>query len=452
VLNAVNATRTVASILAGVIASVLVGCGGHSERTLPVRTALDEGRPRAAIAALNKELEVDHDGDMPKKIEGDNALLVLDRASIQQSLAQWQLAENDFQAADKAIDMLDLAHNAGDSIGTYMFSDSSGKYVAPPYEKLLINTLNMIDYLENGDLSGAKIEARRLAVMQKYYSDQLNARDNPILGLGGFLAGLAFEKSGDVDEALRWYDEALAFTGYDVLAPTIARLLPQGSYSSPRLKQAAARGQGAPPLGDDEGEVIFVIGYGRVPHKIPKRIPIGLALTLVSGSISPNNYATANKLAAQGLVTWVNYPTLAPGQGAYAIPQCVLDGQYVPLEEAADVSQQVRAEWKSIEGKVILSAITRLITRLAVGGGIQAATKGSLFGTLLSLGTQATMTALDTPDTRSWETLPARIAIARVRVKAGTHSIHLDARGVTRDQPLTVAKGGWAMVSLMALR
>jgi len=450
--HAGGTTRALAATFAANCLTLLVGCGGHSERTLPVRTALDEGSPRGAIAALNKELEVDHDGDMPKKIEGDNALLVLDRASIQQSLAQWQLAENDFQAADKAIDMLDLAHNAGDSIGTYMFSDSSGKYVAPPYEKLLINTLNMIDYLEVGDLSGAKIEARRLAVIQKYYADALNQRDNPILGLGGFLAGLAFEKAGDVDEALRWYDEALAFTGYDVLAPTIARLLPQGTYSSPRLKQAAARGQGTAPLGPDEGEVVFVIGYGRVPHKIPKRIPIGLALTLVSGSISPGNYAMANKLAAQGLVTWVNYPTLAPGQGAYAIPQCMLDGQYVPLEEAVNVSEQVRAEWKNIEGKVILSAITRLITRLAVGGGIQAATKGSLIGELLSLGTQATLTALDTPDTRSWETLPARIAIARVRVKAGSNSVRLDARGVLREQNLDVTKGGWSLVSLMALR
>ena len=44
-----------------------------------------------------------------------------------------------------------------------------------------------------------------------------------------------------------------------------------------------------PPLADDEGEVIFVIGYGRVPHKIPKRIPIGLALTLFAGDISPTN-------------------------------------------------------------------------------------------------------------------------------------------------------------------
>jgi len=124
----------------------------------------------------------------------------------------------------------------------------------------------------------------------------------------------------------------------------------------------------------------------------------------------------------------------------------------VPLEEAVNVSEQVRAEWKNIEGKVILSAITRLITRLAVGGGIQAATKGSLIGELLSLGTQATLTALDTPDTRSWETLPARIAIARVRVKAGSNSVRLDARGVLREQNLDVTKGGWSLVSLMALR
>ena len=56
------------------------------------------------------------------------------------------------RAADKAIDMLDLAHNAGDSIGEYVFSGSSGRYEAPPYEKLMINTLNMLNYLETRDL------------------------------------------------------------------------------------------------------------------------------------------------------------------------------------------------------------------------------------------------------------------------------------------------------------
>ena len=71
---------------------------------------------------------------------------------------------------------------------------------------------------------------------------------------------------------------------------------------------------------------------------------------------------------------------------------------------------------------------------------------------LVSLGAQATLTAFDTPDTRSWETLPARVAIARVRLPAGKHTVHLEARGVRRDVTVDVEKGGWQVVSLMALR
>ena len=97
---------------------------------------------------------------------------------------------------------------------------------------------------------------------------------------------------------------------------------------------------------------------------------------------------------------------------------------------------------------------TRVIARTAVGAGIQAATPKDykVLGFLFSLGAQATLSALDTPDTRSWETLPARVAVARVRVRAGRHVVALDARGVSRKQEVDVPKGGWALVSLMALR
>lgn len=62
------------------------------------------------------------------------------------------------------------------------------------------------------------------------------------------------------------------------------------------------------------------------------------------------------------------------------------------------------------------------------------------------------MTALDTPDTRSWETLPARVAVARVRLPVGRHRITIRARGYERKQDLVVDKDGWSVVSLMALR
>ena len=440
-----------AAALALVVTPWVVGCGGHQARTLKMRTALDAGNAKAAIEAVNEELDVKSGKDLPKDIKGDNAILVLDRASIQQGLIDFPLSKQDFEAADKSIDMLDLARNAGDSIGEYVFSGSSGRYQAPPYEKLMINTLNMLNYLETRDLNGARIEARRLSVMQKYYRDTLDKKDNPVLGLGSLLAGFTYEKSGEVDEALRYYDEALAFTGFQTIGESVRRLATLGSYRSPRIA-AVLKGE-EKPADDDTGEVLFVVGYGRVAHKFSNRIPIGLALTYFSGAISPNDRVAANKIAAQGLVTWVNFPSLAPSRGKWDIPSCRLDNEYVQLEEAVDVDTQVREEWKKIEGKIIVSAITRLIARFAVGQGIQAAAgKDSVIGLVASLGAQATLTALDTPDTRSWETLPARIAVARVRLPAGRHRVVVDARGWARTQEIVVEKGGWQVVSLMALR
>lgn len=434
-------------------APFLVGCS-HTEKTLPMRTALDAGNPKAAIAALNEEMDVKKDSDLPSDIKGDKALFVLDRGSIQQGVMHWDDSKRDFEAADKAIDMLDLAHNAGDSIGEYVFSSDAGKYQAPPYEKLMINTLDMLNYLEQHDVNGAKVEARRLATYQRYYKDSLKQENNPVLGLGAMLAGFAFEKGGDTDEALHYYDDALQFSGFESSGEAVARLASVSSYKSKRLD--ALRDKFPNAKMDDnanEGEVLFVVGYGRVPHKIPERIPIGLALTLFADDIHPNNVAAANKLAAQGLVTWINFPSLGKSQGSYSTPGVKLDGNYVTLEEAVNVEQQVRAEWKKIEGKIIISAITRLVTRLAIGQGIQAAAgKNSVVGVLGSLAAQGTLTALDTPDTRSWETLPARVAIARVRLPAGRHRVNLDVRGWHRTQEFDVQKGGWQVISLMALR
>jgi tetratricopeptide (TPR) repeat protein len=423
---------------------------------LPMRSALDAGQPREAIRLLDEEMGLQSDADLPADITNDKALFVLDRGSVQQSLSQFDRSKRDFEAADKSIDMLDLAHDAKDTIGEYVFSGSSGRYRAPPHEKLLINTLDMINYLELRDLNGARVEARRLAVMQRYVNEELNERHSAVLGLGGLLAGLTFEKSDEIDEALRWYDEALRFSAFQSLSDPVRLLLPRGQYRSPRLKELQTSSSSAAPSALEEageGEVVFVVGYGRVPHKVAHRIPIGLALTWYADALAPADVDAANRLAAQGLVTWINFPALEPESVGLTMPTALLDGRNVPLEEAVNVTREVHSEWKRIEGKIIVSAITRMIARYAAGSAVEAAAgKEKLLGALLSLGTQATFTALDTPDTRSWETLPARVAIARVRVPAGKHSVRLDARGITRTTDIDIDKGGWALVSLMGLR
>ncbi len=465
-----------------------LGCASHSDKTQPFRSALDAGQPRQALALINERLDVDSAKELPEETSGDNALLLLDRGMVLQSLDDHKLSSRDLEVSDKQIEVLDLSRNAAHEIGKYLFSDDVGPYKAPPYEKLMINTMNMVNYLARGDLNGARIEARRLAVMQKFL-ERDEGKGRGLIGLGSYLAGFTFEKSGKPDEAMRYYDEALAYGDYPSLTEPIRRLARETGYRSPRILRvlgqagaavptpaptpapapaaapapapatapapaASAAPASAPPLPppDDSAEVLVVVSYGRVPAKIAQRIPIGLALTYASLYMSPAQSETANRLALQGLVTWVNYPELGKPRGAYDSPAVSLDGRLAPLEGALAVDLEAKRAWDDAKGAVIASAITRMVARIVAGEAVRQAASDDIVGILLSLGTQATLTAVDTPDTRSWETLPARVAIGRMRVRPGAHRVTISSRGSQRERTVTLAPNGWALAGLTVLR
>lgn len=444
-----------ARLVLALLALCLLSCASHSDKTKPIRTALDAAQPRQALAILNEKLEVDSEKQVPDDAGGDNALYLLDRSMVLQALGQYAFASRDLQLCDKQIEVLDLSRGAGHELGKYLFSDDSGPYKAPAYEKLLINTMGMLNFLARGDLNGARIEARRLTVMQKYLS-QSEGPGGGMTGPGSYLAGFAFEKSGEVDEALRFYDEALATGSYASLAAPVRRLATQSGYRTPRIRAllegAPASPEGQPAAPSDDGEILVVVNFGRVPPKVAKRVPIGLALTYASGALSPTDHARANSLAAQGLVTWVNFPELGRGRGQYDAPGFALDGKWMPIEGVLAVDREAKRAWEDAKGTVVASAITRMVARVVAGEAVRRSTDDNVIGLLLSLGTQATLTAMDTPDTRSWETLPARIAIGRVSVKPGRHTIDLVARGERVRKTVDVSPNGFAVANLTVLR
>jgi uncharacterized protein len=440
--------RSLLSVVALVAGVISTGCASHSDTTRPIRSALDAGNPRGALGLINEKLDVKSEKELPEKTAGDNALLLLDRAMVLQALSQYSLSSRDLEVSDKQIEVLDLSRNAAHEIGKYLFSDDVGPYKAPPYEKLMINTTNMVNYLARGDLQGARVEARRLAVMQKYLVESEGGAEG-LVGLGSYLAGFTFEKSGRPDEALRYYDEALSYGDYPSLAGPIRRLAESSPYRSPRLTKAM---EGAPEEGAaDDAEVLVVVGSGRVPAKIARRIPIGLALTYASGALSPADQAQADRLALQGLVSWVNFPELGRPTGQYVTPSLLVDQRREELEGALDVTAEARRAWDKARGAVVAGAITRLIARIAAGEALRRSTKNEGVGLLLSLGAQATLTAVDTPDTRSWETLPAHYSIARVRLRPGKHELRIQAGRATGVRPVTLEPKGWAAVSVTSL-
>lgn len=450
-------------LLVGVALALLhllqAGCASHSDHTRAIRSALDANQPAAALAIVNDELDVESGDELPEDVEQDTVLFVLDRSTIQQQLGNLSASSRDLEFSDKQIELLDFSQSALDDIGQYIFSDDTGPYRAPAYEKVMINTLNMVNYLARGDLSNARVEARRFSIMNEFVTGG-SEQGRSMAAPGAYLAGFVFERSGNIDEALRYYDEALELSTHPSLAQPITRLLARSGYTTPRL-QAAAQ---APQPGNTEdatetssGEILVVVSYGRVPSKIAKRVPIGLALTMASGSISPYDQSRANRIAAQGAVTWVNYPELGPSTGAWSTAAASIDQTALRLDPAFQVEEETRRAWDSVKGAVIASAITRLVARLATGAVAREATRSKkagldLLSLLLSFGTQAAMAAADTPDTRSWATLPARMTFARVRVAPGEHTVRITASGVTQERRVTLRPGGWAVVNMTVLK
>ena len=207
-----------------------------------------------------------------------------------------------------------------------------------------------------------------------------------------------------------------------------------------------------------KGELLVVVGWGRVPHRMAEHVPIGRALTRASPFLAAGDRESASRLAAQGLVTWVSFPTLAPETPLDEVPTVLVDGRPTPLDATLDVAAEVRAEWSRIEGDVMAAAVTRTVARILVGKAIEGVASTSdkkevkAVGFLLSLFAQAAMSAADVPDTRSWETLPARLGIARVRLAPGDHRVLLRARGSERAGLVQTTPGSWRATSLFALR
>ncbi len=430
------------------------GCAGHADRTKSARSALDARDPAKALALYNKELDVKSGAELPKELKGDTPLLLLDRSTISQQLGNYEDSSRDLETADKEVEMLDFSRSTAHEIGRYLFSDDVGPYKARPYEKLLVNTLNMVNYLARGQLQGALVEARRLAVMQKYLKQVEDDPSAALLGPGSYLAGFIFEMAGEYDSALRYYDEALQASAYPSLAAPIARLLPRAGYRTPRLTELAESAQ----LLEDatpSGELLVVVNYGRVPALHAERVPIGLALTYASLYMDPTRVQAARRLAGQGLVTWVNYPELDQAPRSYRAPEVSVDGKKLGVDSETQVDALVHAAYEKAKGPIMASAVTRMVARGAVGAGagvgIGKASNSSALGMLFALGAQAALTAADTPDTRSWATLPARIAIVRVRLPAGQHSVRVAAQGAQRELSVQIPENGWQVVNLTAL-
>lgn len=438
------------------------GCAGYAGSVEGVRSALLAGDKNRALGEVNKALDVKAADEMPEKLSGDNALLVLERGTVKQGLEKYKSAAADFRASDKHLELLDLKNDTMGNIGKYLFSDDVTVYKAPAYEKLLLNTLNILNYLGAGDLEGARVEARRLKVMQDYLADA-EPDGASLSSLGSYLAGLVFEMSGKPEQALNYYSEALTAGSYPSLTDPILRLASCTSFRTDAIEKVLTGGEKPAQCekhAPGKGTILVISGTGLAPYKVAKRIPIGAAIVIAGAYLGALETERAQRFAARGLLTFINFPVLEKTPEYFSRTEVTIDGRQESTEQGMHVTEEVIRSWDGIKGRLMVAAITRMITRLAAGVATEQAVKsagGGGIGSLLAgLAVQGALTAADTPDTRSWVTLPSRIFITRAEVPVGTHQISIAFEGNRGQSVITktvdVAEGGIVVIPVTSMR
>ena len=485
-----------------------LACATYSDKTEAARDALTRGDYPGSVKQFNKILKVRDAEDLPSEWKKNHALVVLERAMVLQAMQQYEASAKSFAAADKELELLDIARDGAGKLGKYIYSDSATKYKTSPTEKLTLNGMNLINYLARGDLSGAKVEAKRFTVMRTYLRDYDPSSEHG--AFGSYLAGFVHERMGNANEALRYYDEALQERDFGSLREPIERLAVAGSYRGERIvdylphsagaqpssspstpaepeveAEPEAEAADAPPVQTPDDappsallgslppgvspwasmaagnppEILVVAKTGRVPYKVPQRIPIGAAIGLAGAYVTGDT-----TLLEYGMFKVVVYPEMVRANNLFVDAELRIDGKVVVMDEASDLGGEIVAEYEEIKPKIIGAALTRMIVRAAAAEGARAGGKAAandsgaagLVGFLAAAAIEGTMVALDKPDTRSWSTLPEKIHIGRATVPPGAHTVEVTVFGPGGKErhttELEVREGGFAVVDVTTLR
>lgn len=429
---------------------MLVGCASYSEKLLKAREATAAGRYQEAIVEMNDVLDVSSQDENPAKWKGDQPLAALERGSLLQAIGQYQASAHSLSGGEEEIQLLDLSPDAAGKLGKYIYSDSAGHYASPPAEQLSLNAVNMLNYLALGDLAGAGVEARRYTVLRDYL--ETIAPDRTQSPFGSYLCGLVFEKQGESDRALRYYDEVLTARALPSLDATIVRLARIAAYRSPRINAILERSANSAEAKSSKsaGEIITVFSLGRVPYKVPKRIPIGAAIGIAGTYITGDT-----SILSRSIFKVVVYPELHASGSLASGARVQVDGRTAQLDLLADIGKELRKEYADIKPRIIGAALSRMIARAVVAEGArQAGQQGGgvagIVGLLAGLAAEGTMVGLDTPDTRSWNFLAQRIFVTRAPVAAGKHDVDYaiegDSLNLQSRVQVDVPAGGYAIV------
>jgi uncharacterized protein len=450
-------------LLATLAIVLLAGCGPSVNRYLLIDASLRAHDAKGADAIV-QQAEKEYGG-------GSRVLYGMDRGMTLQLVGDYQQSNAVLELAEEELDRL-YTRKIRTQAFAFITNDTALPYEGDPYEQVLINVLKALNYAVLGQWQDALVEARRIDHRLNVLSDRTQEkhvyRDD---GFARYLSGILYESTGDVNNAFIAYRKAYetfdatrawSHTSVpsqlkeDVLRTSEAmhftqelaeyrRLFPDTKWETNQSLQQLAQ--------------VVVISYnGRAPRKEDQflDLPISLnalQLVLLNRGIVQQNRGSNRAMdtvlyGLNGRVVRVALPRLIPQKTQVSVDMVSLipdNGTQVTVntELVHNVTALAEKALSERMAGITAKALARAATKFTFAEG---ATRGAQYaagkdaapwvGLLVGLLTKGLAVASEEADTRSWQTLPDEIHLARVWVPPGRYQVQREPIGGLHD-PLT---------------
>ncbi len=352
-------------------------------------------------------------------------------------------------------------------------SDRTLAYEPGWTERLLIHYYGALNRLRQRDTEGAAVEARRLAsLLEREEERARDPRTTPLLALLRTFTGVVFEAAGEWNDADVAYRNALrqaprgdSLLTLPPLPDTLGEVvvLIERGYVAHRVEQSVIV-----PLhpvevhwltesnGEDRALAITEIAariiaegllettrrprYARRPSSLYVEPPSDEFFKHACHSSKDGNGKKGDDDARERCPSDGNPYILRIAWPTYRLDReptrrlnvVVGDTILVPTGMRADVSPSVIRDFEDERAWLVARTLARATSKLALAKGIENSLEGGdkeWIGRSLGMLTNVGTALLEQADTRSWQLLPARLELARLRLPPGSHPIAVEVSG-----------------------
>lgn len=313
-------------------------------------------------------------------------------------------------------------------VGSLLINDKSRPYTGQDFEKVMLTTRMALNHLALGEWDRARVAIKRThereALIASLREKQVRAAeeqaqekegqtrdfrelngypvqtiDNPEVNalrnsyqsaFSHYLAGFVYEALGETSLAAAGYRQAIELRpGIELLAQGLAGL----------DARAYRRGESG------ETDLLVVVETGRAPAR--SSVTINLPV-----------------LTDQGLLPApVSFPVLRQESGANSLAEVSADaGEGTRADVVTSVDLMARRALQDDMPWIVLRAVARATAKVSLQRVALKQDDSGLAGAIAIIGSVVTEQA----DERSWRSLPADIAIARMRLPRGVHEVDID--------------------------